>query len=257
MLGGVLSSAVWAQEQDEPDTVIQEIRTSYRELEYEQAEQTAREMLSEYQQLTIDQLVEVHRLLGLIEISQNDRAAARRHFEAALSLNPNLTLDPTLVSPKIIDFFREVRRSYLAEAARSVSDSVAVHYRLIPDPRPEAALRSALLPGWGQLYKGEAGKGRILMGIWGVSAGGAVLAHILGRAAENPQENNLEFLGEEATSAEWWKDARNGFLVTAAGTWLFSYLDALLTRTTPSGQAQMRLVPDAHMRPRVMLQVRF
>lgn len=243
----LMTSAVSAQEQRSPEAVIDTVDKAYRALEYEKAETMAREALSDYQELTVDQLIQLHRLLAIVQISQNERTAARRQFEAALSLDPNLQLDPTFVSPKIIDFYEKVREAYLTASGRTPADSLAVRYRLLHDSRSAAVLRSVILPGWGQMYMGQSRKGWWMMGGWGISLGGALLAHTVRDDALSARQETFG-----------WDRARTGFLVAAAGIWIGSYLDALLTQpdsSTPTLRLSIR--PNETFRPAAVVRVTF
>lgn len=227
----------WGQQQ--PSDVIQQVQQAYQQLEYKKAERLVQKALVEYDRFSVEQLTELHRLLALIEISQNNQLEARRNFEAALSLNPALGLDSTLVSPKILSFFQQVKRQYLAHQGGAVTDSVAVRYYLMRDPRLEATLRSAILPGWGQLHKGEQLKGKVLMGIWGGAMTGAFAAQLL-----------------HASGQEDWQGVRNSFLGLAASSWVFSYLDALLRPPSSSVTRQVQVRPTWQPKTYAGLQVR-
>ena len=81
--------------------LLKEIQKAYNELNYTEAEIKAKSALESYQDFTSSQLTEVHKTLALIYYSLNRSTESRRQFEVALSLNPELKLDPLFVSPKI------------------------------------------------------------------------------------------------------------------------------------------------------------
>ncbi len=54
--------------------------------------------------------VEAWKLLGLSEYQLADSARAREAFVNLLSIDPDYTLDPFLVPPKIVEFFDQVKR---------------------------------------------------------------------------------------------------------------------------------------------------
>lgn len=253
-----LPAQAWAQV--DPAARIAEIREAYQRLDYEAAEAGARAVLADHQHFTPDQLTTAHTLLGLIAYARNEPQAARQEFEAALQLTPDLQLDPLLVSPKILAFFEEVRAEMRqAEPSGPAADPSALRYVVVRDPRVDAALRSAAWPGWGQLYKGETLKGRVLAGGWGTLLAGAAAAHLLrGRAAERyHDETDPARIEARYATFNTWHKVRNNVLLGAGALWLYSYVDALLFRDAadaPAGRLALTpaLTPEAvHLTVRV------
>ncbi len=56
-----------------------------------------------------DDVSRAHRFLAYSYVALNERKKAKDSFRKALSADPELTLDPVYVSPKIIEVFEEVR----------------------------------------------------------------------------------------------------------------------------------------------------
>ncbi|MCH7755947.1 tetratricopeptide repeat protein, partial [candidate division KSB1 bacterium] len=144
-----------AYAQTSSTTLLQEIQKAYNELNYTEAEIKARSALENYQDFTSSQLTEVHKTLALIYYSQNKPTESRRQFEVALSLNPELKLDPLFVSPKILEFYDLIKAEWQLSKQQNNDIQNEIRYVLVNDPRPSAALRSMILPGWGQVYKSE------------------------------------------------------------------------------------------------------
>ena len=225
LLGGASAAA---QPDADPSGLLGAMRDAYARLDYTAAEHRAREALDAHDAFSADQLVEIHTTLGLILYARNEPLEAREQFQAALSLAPSLELDPLLVSPKTLEFFEGIR------AAFTVGDGAmhapAIRYVRVHDPRPAATVRSLVLPGWGQLYKGERVKGWALAGLWGATVGGAVTAHVLrGQArsdyldATDPAE-----VAERYDRFNAWHQTRNALALGAAAVWAYATLDALI-----------------------------
>lgn len=218
-----------AQGGPEADGLLEAMRDAYGRLDYDTAEQRAREALARYEALSPDELVEVHTTLGILLHARNRPLEARRQFEAALSLDPGLGLDPLLVSPKTLEFFEEVRGSVSAPAEEG-GVTPAIRYVRVPDPRSAAALRSLALPGWGQLHKGEQVKGWALVGLWAAAAGGSVAAHLARQAAEDDYlaaRDPAEIAARYDTFDRWHR-ARGALALGAAAVWGYAVLDALV-----------------------------
>lgn len=236
------------------------LRTSYETLQFEQAAQEAEALLQRAPTLGIDQLTEVHTLLGLMAYAQQGEQAARRQFEAALSLNPGLVLDSVLVSPKILAFFEAVKADTYAPPSGAESDAGEIRYIVVSDPRPQALMRTFIVPGWGQWYQGRRAKGGVLMGLWIGTVGGAAVAHVArSRAAEAYQtETNPALVEGRYQTFNTRHRIRNGLLIAAAGVWLFSYLDVLRAPPPTPTDAGFSFAPSGlPHRPTLRIQYHF
>jgi len=240
--GILLGITVLAQPVPAPEQLLQAVWRAYQALDYEQADSLARNALNDYQHFTPDQLVELHTVLALVAMSRNETTEARRHFEAALSLNSELQLDPVLASPKVRDFFEQIRQEMQSALPVTASSEATIRYVIQPDPRPEAALRSLLLPGWGQHYKGQHLKGWILTGSWGLLLGASLTAHLQYTRAYDRyrRETDPARIESRYRTANRWFKARNGLLIGLAAVWAYSYLDALLQPVAPSASPVVR-----------------
>lgn len=218
--------------QPTPQTRIAEIQAAYQQLDYKTAKEKALAALADYEAFTPAQLTEIHTLLALVYFSENEPEAARLQFEAALSLTPSLTLDPLLVSPKIRDFFAQVKEGWGQRQPAADERPAVIRYIQVEDRRTAAAIRSFLLPGWGQHYKGETAKGWLFTSLWGAALTGTVVAHLQRRQAQHTYEteNDPDRIRDRYASFNAWHKARNNLALATAGIWLLSYLDALITR---------------------------
>ena len=252
-------AALPAHGQPSGAAVVAEIRQAYERLDYAEAEAKAREALAANADFTVDQLVELHTLLALIAFSDNREAEARAQFLSALTLNPDLELDPLLVSPKILAFFDELRRDR-RRAAPEEDPAAAIRYVRVEDPRAAAAMRSLLLPGWGQQYKGQKTKGWILTGLWSVAAAGTVVAHIRRKQTRDAYlaETNPDLVPARYDTFNTWHKARNNLALATALLWAYSYFDALLFRPAPPAGRRLLITADPlSARPRLWLRLRF
>lgn len=226
-LCGLLFLGRPALAQSDPADLLGAMRDAYERLDYSTATRRAREALASYDAFTADQLVELHTTLALILYSRSEPLEARDQFEAALSLNPSLTLDPLLVSPKTLEFFDEIR-SAMSES-RVIGREPSIRYVPVRDPRPAATMRSLVLPGWGQLHKGETARGWVLLGLWGTTAVGTVTSHLLRSGAHADYLDAVDpvEIAERYDTFDAWHQRRTAFALGAAAVWAFAALDAL------------------------------
>ena len=101
-------------------------------------------------------------------------------------------------------------------------------------PEPNLVLRSAVVPGWGQLAAGETAKGTIMMGIWGATATGVVGSHLKYRTAlrRYEQESLPSEVIELYDDAQGWKRARTALAIGSIVVWVVSVVDASLGSRT-------------------------
>lgn len=221
--------------QASPDAVVEQVRSNFRQLEFERVEVLAEDALEDHGRFSPGQLEELHTLLGLTYFYREREEEAHRQFAAALTLNPDLELDPLLVPPRAMAFFEQAKQTFLAERPEDVT-AAELRYVLLHDPRPAAAMRSFLAPGWGQMYKAERAKGAILLGLWGLTAGGSLLAHMTRANAVREYEDaghvfpaEPEEIAALGDKMDRWHKIRNNLLLGAAVVWAYSAVDAVVT----------------------------
>jgi hypothetical protein len=103
--------------------------------------------------------------------------------------------------------------------------------------RKDALFRSLLIPGWGQIYNREPGKGWLFMGAVAASLGGALVLHELGTKAQSdyqnaqiaPGQTPADFSAQVAALRQKAQDRyaqRNVALAVGGGLWLLNIVDA-------------------------------
>lgn len=217
---------------------IQEIRNAYEGLDFPVAEARILSALGDFEQFTPAQLSDIHTIYAMIHFARNDITLAEAQLEQALQLTPSMTLDTLETPPQLIEIFEALKTRQRSES--STEDSIDnARYVLVYDPRPGAVMRSMVLPGWGQVYKGQHRKGWLLAGLWGLTAGGTVVAHVLRRNAEKSYLNATlpNDIQDRFKTFDTWHKVRNNLFLSAAGVWVFSYLDALLSDAEGSMKA--------------------
>lgn len=219
-------SSVWSQVPE--STGVAGVRQAYEKLDFDLALARADSIIQFGERYAPEELVEVHTLAALVHIARNQPTAARPHFLSALSIDPDLTLNPTIASPQALELFRLAQEE--TRSSQTASTSSTIRYLRVYDPRPSAAYRSMLVPGWGQLYKGQRTRGYTFMGLWVATAAGTLTAHIIrnDRRQSYLNETNPADVQDRYDEFNRWHKARNNLAIGAALTWVVSYLDALI-----------------------------
>ena len=154
--------------QNKPDDISQ-IKYLYEELRFEDAINFGRQILKGAEKISSENLQYIHQYMAFSFYNVGLLDSARVHFLSLLSINPNMELNPVNTSPKIIDFFKQIK----ADLKEIENDPFIISYPsyvFIEDKRPGAAWRSAILPGWGQYYKEQFTRAYIFGGAFLMSA---------------------------------------------------------------------------------------
>jgi len=240
----LLAAPVPAQTARDASATVVAVETAYEVLDYAQAEALARAALASPDVFTGAQLVRLHTTLGLILYARNDALGAAQQFRAALSLDANLTLDPVLVSPVTLAFFDEVKSTYIGERAGEGRPQPPTRYVVVRDTRPGAALRSAVVPGWGQRARGQTARGWALTAAWSATLGAGVAAHIQRTRAREAylEETDPDLVEDRYQTYNTWHRLRGGLLAGAGLVWAGAVVDALATGA-PEAPARIAVGP--------------
>ncbi len=92
-----------------------------------------------------------------------------------------------------------------------------------------AAIRSAVLPGWGQIYNGDTGRGIVYAGTFIGMAVGAIGSAAMGVAAENEYNEKTEDVVSERNVANEHYKRVNYLLAGMGAVWAIAIADAYMT----------------------------
>ncbi len=219
-------SGVQAQQADSRRPL--KVKRLYDTLHFEEAVKSGRALLGSARSLDRDELSLIHRYMAYSFFNLSKQDSARIHFLTLLSLNPKTELDIVRTSPKIIDFFEQVRKEYAQ--LQSENRLITVNqYIFLNDKRPGAAWRSALLPGWGQYYKNQTKKA-----YWtGSLFIGGVVFSVISYAQESRYKNlyRQEIDSKKITSLyntyNTYSKTRRLLMYASLSVWALSFADAL------------------------------
>ncbi len=232
------ASAVFCQIIDKK--VTQAIQ-AFEQLDYQTAKTLAEQILKSWQNYNINELVEIHKISGVIYFSSGNLNDAKSQFEQALSLNTKAELDSVLISPKIISFYNKVK----SEFTFTESQPSDIRYVLVVDKRPSATVRSFFLPGWGQIYKGHKKKGYFLAAATGFSL---ITWGTLYTLQENAHDAYLDATLPSVIEDKYDRynqlyKAQQISAIVAGFFWFYSVTDALLC-PSPEKPRSLSVVPS-------------
>ncbi|HGY55942.1 MAG TPA: hypothetical protein ENK44_09585 [Caldithrix abyssi] len=225
------------------------VKNLYDTLRFEDAIAQGRSLLRSGKIHDKADLIVIHQYMAYSFFNLSQPDSARAHFLTLLTLDNRVQLDPIRTSPKIIDFFEQVRRDF--KQLKQEEQIVPVkEYVFMEDLRPAAAWRSALLPGWGQYYKNQNSRA-----YW---FGGTFLAGLSITVAAWLQENKYKdlYLQEQNPSKipdlydqyNGWSKIRRGAGYATVAVWAVAFADALWSdyprfnlQTNPQGDVALSL----------------
>lgn len=120
----------------------------------------------------------------------------------------------------------------LVEVAHNPRQARFDRIEFTTDYRASALWRSAIAPGWGQMYKGSIAKGIVILSAEAAGIAGAVICDNLRSAyyhktiAERSSDVRSEYQNRTAT----FRNLRNGFIVGAVGIYAFNIIDVLAAK---------------------------
>ncbi len=211
---------------------IATLQQQYRNLHFEAVIQEGRELLKQAKGLNPQQLATIHEQMALSFFSLGQLDSSRSHFLSLLSLFPEWQLDPIYVSPKIIDFFQQLKKTYTQQSVMPAPSAVPyTRYIIVEDRRPGAAWRSLLLPGWGQWYKSQKKRAYWVGGTVFLSAAGTLAAALLERNAHQiylaTQDEQL--IAQRYDRYNFWFKTRYTMQTITLLGWALNVVDALWT----------------------------
>lgn len=89
-----------------------------------------------------------------------------------------------------------------------------------------ATIRSAVVPGWGQFYNGDTGRGIVYASAFGLTAAGAITSAVLGMQAENDYTSNRPDTVGRRDDANAHYDRTNLLLIGMGAIWTIAVADA-------------------------------
>lgn len=256
--------------------VLADARVLYLTGEYEKALKELDRLKPYVPVMKAPDKIELYKYLGFCHIAFGKIDEARGEFQEALKINPGLALDPTTVSPKIMEVFDEVKASMPAQQpppsaapeakpapspapsrgpARPAPVAKAAPRQPVvrPAPRPvagltpgQAALRSLALPGWGQYLTGQKVKGFAIMGVTAAAVGYLAYSHIAFSQAQSNYKSASDPVTASTAYDEYNKSnfSKNLSYIILGVVWAGNVADAYFLSPRNSTQQRSSLPLD-------------
>ncbi len=235
-------SIIFAQE---AYPTLYQIKEAFNNLSFTRTIELSTRAIKDYQNYSVVQLVQIYQYRALAYYNLGSEQEAAEAFKLALSLDPGLELDPVTVSPKIRNFFADIKAHHAT--IKDVDENTGESRFIIRDDvRPQAAWRSMILPGWGQLHKGQETKGYLIFSGFVLNSVGLIAAVISERSARDAYMNAVQPAEIEARYQEYnkWNNIRRILTGTGIAIWLYAFGDALWSPTQPVEGISVTVLPS-------------
>ena len=146
--------------------------------------------------------------------------------------------EPVTVVAKIIDEYYEPGRAmgnyfFLVALGNPKASSVKFDKVQITDKYGVTGLwRSAVCPGWGQMYKGSQAKGLALLGSQVATLGGVVAFEGMRSSYVTKAKKQPKYAQQYYAKASNCKNIRNGCIAAAAAVYVYNLIDAVAASGT-------------------------
>jgi tetratricopeptide (TPR) repeat protein len=221
--------------------LLEQAKNFYNGGEYEKAITELEQALQFLKQLNQLDQVEAYKYLAFSYVAFGDKEKAKEQFRLALKLDPKMELDPSVVSPKIIKVFEEVKSEFAA-VTPPVTPPVKPPVKppsTPPPAQPEknptlTTAMSCCLPGLGQMYRGEKAQGTTLMILGGVT----LVSFFATQGIAAQKHEDYKAIGPEDPDAmdraykayRIWYNAGALTGLAFAGVYLYNLYDVIFTK---------------------------
>lgn len=211
-----------------------EVQRAYEALRFDEAAKLGRAALAHPNSYTPPELVQLHLVMAYLEFISERKTESRRHFESALSIQPDLKLDSLLVSPTIVRYFEHVKNEFRVGLT---SRTASTKYVLVEDQRFNALKRSLLLPGWGQRHLQQRQRGLFYSLSFIAALGAGLTFHMLQEQAYDDylQATDPDDIASKYDIYNQRYRVRNLSFAIAGSIWAINVIDILLISPTVSG----------------------
>jgi hypothetical protein len=149
------------------------LNAKYKAFAYQEVTEMAASMLNYHDEFTTTELCQILRLKANAHYALTDMRSALNSFISLLQLDSDYQLNPRYNSPKIVEFFEEIRSAFrssslVKQASPDISSETTTVLLdtviMTPTNFNRRLGYSLVLPGLGHLNRGQSRKGWILMG---------------------------------------------------------------------------------------------
>jgi hypothetical protein len=243
----------------EKDSLLNVLNTKFQSFEYNDAVHLAG-ILLENGNLSKEEKLEILTVKGVALYNLAEEDSAKNVFIELLKTDNNYYLDPVNNSPKIVEFFNNIKMNRkektepetkekitppeVKEADRKNNDNLTTDF----DGKISKSLivRSLVFPGWGHFSGGKSGKGWLLSSAGFAAASSMIYFIIDCKRKENEylRETDLFLIEDRYEKYNSSYKLRNISIIAYAAIWIYSQIDLLYISDFESKPERLSLSPQ-------------
>lgn len=213
---------------------INMIENYFQSFEYDKVIELADKALEKNTDYTRQDIIRIYKMKAIAHYSKQELDFALSSFIRLLEIAPDYNLDPVKTSPKIIDFFQQIRQSYQMpeeiepDTVFLKPDTVHTHSIAVRVDRSRVC--SIFVPGTGHMLKGETVKGVVFTSLTAAALGLSLSSWLDCCEKERAYLNAVEpqLIADKYKQYNKSFKKRNTLLIVYAGIWSLCQIDLLL-----------------------------
>jgi hypothetical protein len=225
----VLSFAFGIVSAQQKSSQIEQIEKLFNQFEYENVIEKAQQILDSGDSLDTGRMIELLRMKGTAHYILDQEDMAALSFVRILKIDQKYEPDPVINSPKLISFFKKVRKNFRQAPIEKKPEARQTKTDIKPAASPvkTSLWRSVLVPGWGHLYAGQKGKGALLISasIVTMTASAYLIIETSNLESEYLNKTVQAEIDKSYKKYNQYYHLRNGFLAAYALVWIYTQLD--------------------------------
>jgi hypothetical protein len=245
----------------EPASDLRPLIEKFRSFEYHAVIAIAESLLVHQKSLSPLQAIEVYRVKAIAHYTLSQTEAAKAGFAAILEIDSTFVLDALQNSPKIVDFYQQVKSQF---QRRREPDKPEIKTELQETPaqtplRPhpdftKAISRSLIWPGWGHCVYGRSTKGWVLS-LAGLASAGATAYYFFDcrqKESDYLNETRRDRINEKYERYNFSYRLRNFSAAAFIAVWAYSQFDLFSLAKKNANASQSAITPlllDARLQP--------
>jgi hypothetical protein len=245
----------------EPADDLRALIKKFRTFEYHAVIAIAESLLVQQKSLPPLQVIEVYRMKAIAHYTLSQTEAAIAGFAAILEMDSTFALDTVQNSPKIVDFYQQVKSQFQRRRKRDAPEIkttlpvTPVKTPLRPQPDfAKAISRSLIWPGWGHCLYGRSTKGWVLR-LASLATAGATAYYFFDsrrKASDYLNETRHNLINEKYERYNFSYRLRNFSAAAFIAVWAYSQFDLFSLARKNANTSQSTITPlllDAHLQP--------
>lgn len=232
----------------------------FRAFEYHAVIAMAESLLVHQKSLPPLQAIEIYRMKAIAHYTLSQTEAAQAGFAAILEIDSTFVLDTRQNSPKIVDFYQQVKSQFQRQRERNEPEiKTAIDTPAKTPLRPQADFakaisRSLIWPGWGHRVYGRSTKGWVLSLAGLATAGATAYCFFDSRQKESDylNETRQDRINEKYERYNLSYRRRNFLAAAFIAVWAYSQFDLFSLARKNANTSQSAITPfllDAHLQP--------